>query len=182
MKMYYEQNKLIVTVHNYDATVAIAASAMLLKYHAYAKKNFRIELCDNCATVHVCTLVKWLKAYHADPKVPSLRQDRSAEEGDDQTLARRTFGVVQSMRAKPWKDVEEVLAAFFRAIISYQDTMEEMYVGESDDEEDFSEEKDGEESEDENEDDEDDLPPLEPMPTSKAIEPDQKSEEAMKGA
>ena len=112
--MYHKSNKFIVTIHDYDATVAISVFQMMHKYHAYARKILTPEICPSCTKVHICSLHKWLKAFHADPKVPSLRQDMDVEESDDNTLARRTFGVVSGTRKKPWKEVEEVLGAFFR--------------------------------------------------------------------
>ena len=149
--IYYQGNDFVFTVHDYDGVEAKHAFNLIQKYRPNDKRAVLIELCENCTTVHICKLHKWLKAYHADPKVPYLRQDKRAEETDEQTLARRTFGVVQAMRSKPWREVEEVLASFYRAIDVFQS-------GDSDeDSEDDSEDDDDEDWTDEDDEDESDV-------------------------
>lgn len=137
--IYYKDNKFAFAVHHYDGMEAMDAFRLVQKYGGSIKKNFIIELCSSCPTVNISNLQAWLEAYHEDPQVPSLRQDKRAEELDQQTLARRTFGVVKAMRSRPWEDVEDVLESFWRAIDMFQDMDE--------DDEDFTEEEDYDEYE-----------------------------------
>ncbi|KAK3697263.1 hypothetical protein LTR37_017575 [Vermiconidia calcicola] len=103
LPIYYQGNKFSYTIHGYDGVVAMPAAKLVRKHCPKAKGSLIIELHEACP-VHVCKLALWLKGYHENASIPSLRQDRRAEEGDDRTLARRTFGVVQAMRSKKWHE------------------------------------------------------------------------------
>ena len=140
--IYFKGNDFVFKVHEYDGADASHAFKLVRKYRPNDSKAICIELCENCTNVHICKLHKWLKAYHAESKMPFLRQDKCAEETDAQTLARRTFGVVQAMRSKPWEDVEEVLASFYRAIDMFE-------CGESEEDSEDEDEDESEESSDE---------------------------------
>ena len=120
--IYYNDNNFSFTVHGYRGMEAIPAYELAKKQQSHAKRGrFIIELCENCRMVDMRNLNQWLKAYHADSSILALRQDKRSEESDARTLARRTFGVVQAMRKVPWRHVEELLAAFYRAIDTFQD-------------------------------------------------------------
>lgn len=86
--LYYKGNNFVFKVHDYDGALTKEAFALVGKFRPHDKKAICIELCENCTTVHICKLNRWLKDYHADPKMPFLRQDKRAEESDEQTLVR----------------------------------------------------------------------------------------------
>ena len=142
LPIYYKGNSFKFTVHEYDGTEAKHAFGAVQKYRPDDKKAIRIVLCENCNSVDIDSLNQWLQEYHADAGVPGLRQDKSADEHDEQTLARRTFGVVKAMRKKSWEEVEEVLGAFYRAIEAFQITDGGDDEDEDEDEDDWSDEDD----------------------------------------
>lgn len=134
--IYYNENKFSFKVKEYDAAKAIPAKALSKKYLSGSTKgHFRVQLCETYVGVNIYALSHWLKAYHGDASVPSLRQDMHAEEFEAQTLARRTFGVVRAMRKEPWSEVEEVLGSFYHAIELLQGEGE----GEDDDDDAYEE-------------------------------------------